>query len=185
MPAGLRMPARGYYYKGRTHRPFMAKQCPRCWEKIEPGTEVCPHCGFELVRKEKPNTSTEEKKSDGVQGEQAPAKRRVVFPTAKKKDDAGFTYKLVFALTLVWAVIAIIGGVYNLAVSVWLQGAGLIASGVLSLVAFNFIRIREHYFVASVAVLVSGAATLQIILLIFSFFISFLVYSNAKLFKSK
>ena len=100
-------------------------------------------------------------------------------------DREEFTYKLVFVLTLVWAVIAVAGGVYNLATGPWLQGLGLVASGALSFVAFYLIRIREHYFIASIIVLVSGAATLQIVLLVFSFFISFLVYSNAKLFSSK
>ena len=156
----------------------MAKQCPRCWEKLEPGTEVCPHCGFELVRREKPAEPSAE-------AAQEQPKRRVVFPTARKKSDTGFTYKLVFVLTLVWAVIAVAGGVYNLATCPWLQGLGLVASGALSFVAFYLIRIREHYFIASIIVLVSGAATLQIVLLVFSFFISFLVYSNAKLFSSK
>ena len=69
----------------------MAKQCPRCWEKLEPGTEVCPHCGFELVRREKPAEPSAE-------AAQEQPKRRVVFPTARKKSDTGFTYKLVFAL---------------------------------------------------------------------------------------
>ena len=156
----------------------MAKQCPRCWEKLEPGTEVCPHCGFELVRREKPA----EPSGEAVQEK---PKKRVVFPTARKKSDTGFTYKLVFILTLVWAVLAIVGGVYNLAVSSWMQALGLLVSGALSCFAFYLIRLREHYFIASIVVLVSGAATLQIILLVFSFFVSFLVYANAKLFSSK
>ena len=52
-------------------------------------------------------------------------------------------HKLVFVLTLVWAVIAVAGGVYNLATGPWLQGLGLVASGALSFVAFYLIRIRE------------------------------------------
>lgn len=158
----------------------MAKQCPRCWVKLSPGDEVCPSCGFELVRKPAPAPAQQEQ-----QEAESPAKRRVVFPTAKKNGGAGFTYKLVFVLTLAWGVVAIIGGAYNLTLNEMLQGAGFIASGVLSLLAFNLIRIREHYFIASILVLVSGAATLQIILLVFSFLLSFLVYSNAKFFKSK
>ncbi len=153
----------------------MAKQCPRCWAKIEPGCEVCPSCGFEFVRKatsENPEAPAEQK--------------RAVFPVEKKDSDKfGFTYKLVFALTLIWAVLSILGGIYQLADSeTMINGIGFILSGVLSGCAFYFIRKLEHYFVASIFVLVSGAATLQIPLLIVALIISYLVYCNSKFFKS-
>lgn len=153
----------------------MVKQCPRCWAKLSPGNEVCPNCGFEIVRR--PVAEGDGTKSGG---------KRVVFPTARKNtDDWGFTLKLVYVLTIVWAVLAVLGGIYNLVDGDELaQGLGLLLSGILSGAAFYLIRKREHYFVASILVLVSGAATLQILLLVFAFILSFLLYSNAKFFKS-
>ncbi len=152
----------------------MAKQCPRCWEKITPGCEKCPNCGFEFVR------------GSSAEGNEGMAEqKRAIFPMEKKDSDKfGFTYKFVFALTLAWAVLAVAGGVYQIAGGSTIGGLGFLLSGILSAAAFYLIRKLEHYFVASIFVLVSGAATFQIPLLIVALFISFLVYSNSKLFKS-
>lgn len=97
----------------------------------------------------------------------------------------GFPYKLVFALTIIWAVLAIAGGIYQITMpDMLINGIGFILSGILSAFAFYLIRRLEHYLVASIFVLVSGAATLNIGLLIIALAISYLVYANSKFFKS-
>lgn len=152
----------------------MARQCPRCWEKVTPGCEVCPNCGFQFVRAGSPGNE-----------EQPTEQKRDIFPVKSDEKKFGFTYKLVFALTLVWAILAVLGGIYQVTdPDMLINGIGFILSGILSASAFYLIRRLEHYFVASIFVLVSGAATLNIALLIVAFAISFLVYSNSKFFKS-
>ncbi|MCQ2079681.1 MAG: zinc ribbon domain-containing protein [archaeon] len=161
----------------------MVKQCPRCWDKVSPEDTKCPNCGFDLIRKTAPSAQKVAVEKEVPVEE----KRRVAFPTPRKKGDreGGITLRLAEVLTIVWGVLAVLGGVWNLATGNLIQGAGFLASGFISCVAFMFIRNRERCLIASLIVIISGAASLNIGLLIISVVISFLVYSNLQYFKSK
>lgn len=149
----------------------MAKQCPRCWSKVEPGTEVCPSCGYSFIRK------TAEPEKDG----EAP-KKRVVFPQAKKdyseEDGRDMIYSAVMWALLAWVILGTAGGIWNLVQGEYLQGAGLVASGIICFVSYNLMRKRLHHGVCWLLVLVSAAATLQIPTLIIGVFVAFFVYSS-------
>lgn len=148
----------------------MVRQCPRCWEKVSPEDEICPNCGYDFAARRKA--------AQGASSENAPVKRKVVFPTPKKKsegEETGTLYKIVFVLTLGWAILSTAGGFYNLYLGNWLQGAGFVASGLLSAVSFFMILHRERRTLAGVIILISGAASLNIGLLIISFVVSYLV----------
>lgn len=161
----------------------MAKQCPRCWEKVSPEDEVCPHCGYDFAARRK---AAQEKQSQSESEERR--SKRNLFPTPgrREKDDGdiGLLTKAVSVLVIAWAVLALAGGVYNIAYSYYLQGAGFIASGALSAVAFMFIFRREKRMPAALLVLFSGAASLNIPLLIISLGVSYLVLCCKPDFKS-
>lgn len=149
----------------------MAKQCPRCWEKVEPGTEVCPNCGYDFVRRAAPGKTED--------AEEAPKKRTVVFPTARKKDDddTNFAYKAVKILTLIWAVLAVIGAVFNMVQGELIQGVGLLVSGILSGLAAYLVMNRRNHGICWLLIILSGAATLRIELLLVGLVISLLAFS--------
>ena len=161
----------------------MVKQCPRCWEKISPEDEVCPHCGYDFAARRKAAQEAGAKPES-----EARKSKRNLFPTPGKKDkgegDIGLLTKVVSVLVIAWAVLALAGGVYNLAYAYYLQGAGFLASGVLSVIAFMFIYRRENRMLASILVLLSGAASLNIALLIISLAVSYLVICCKPDFKS-
>ena len=154
----------------------MAKQCPRCWEKVSPDDEVCPNCGYDFTRRKvqtaESGAETEQKKS--------------VFPTPRRKEEGERTntvYKIVLIAVLAWAVLSLAGGAYNLYVGNWIQGAGFLISGVIAAVAGMFVYNREHCTLASILVLISGAATFQIFLLIFSLGVSYHVMCCRQFFR--
>ncbi len=161
----------------------MVKQCPRCWEKVSPEDEVCPHCGYDFTARRK---AAQEKES-----QEAPETRqskRSLFPTPGKKSkvfgDMSLLCKIVCVLVLAWTVLSLAGGVYNLVYGNYLQGAGFLASGVLCAVAFMFIFRREKRMMASLLVLLSGAASLNIPLLLISLAVSYLTMCCKSDFKS-
>lgn len=160
----------------------MVKQCPRCWEKVNPEDRICPSCGYDFVNKPVPAA-----KKVRVDDEAPSEKKHVVFPKAKKKeeDDTTFLYKLSFALALIWAILAVLGGIANLADGEYLRGAGFVASGVVSALAFMLIRSRERNMIACLLIIVSGAATLHIPLLIVSVLASLTVYFSGTCYKSR
>lgn len=151
----------------------MVRQCPRCWEKVSPEDEICPNCGYDFAARRK---AAQEPAPENAS--ETPVRKKVIFPTPRDKSDGdrvGILYKLVFFLTLAWAVLAVSGGFYNLYVGNLLQGAGFLASGLLSAVSFFMILHRERRTLAGVIVLISGAASLNIALLVVSFAVSYLV----------
>ncbi len=158
----------------------MVKQCPRCWEKVSPEDEVCPHCGYDFAARRRAAQEPEAPKEE--------RSKKSLFPTPGKKrkedGDIGLMTKLVSMLVVAWAVLALAGGVYNLVCLYYLQGAGFLASGVLAAVAFNFIRLREKRMLAAILVLLSGAASLNIALLVVSLAVSYLTMCCKPDFKS-
>ncbi len=161
----------------------MVKQCPRCWEKVSPEDEVCPHCGYDFAARRK--AVQEKEAQDAPETRQS---KRNLFPTPGKKDrgdgDIGLLTKVTSVLVVAWAVLALAGGVYNLACGYYLQGAGFLASGMLSAVAFMFIYRREKRMPAALLVLLSGAASLNIALLVVSLGVSYLTMCCKADFKS-
>lgn len=150
----------------------MAKQCPRCWGKVEPGTETCPNCGYSFNRKA----------AAPENGGEEPKRRNVVFPKAKKdyseEDGRDMVYSAIMWALLVWVVLGSIGGIWNLVQGEYFQGAGLLASGIICLASYMLMRKREHHGICWLLVLVSAAATLQIPTLIIGVIVAFLVYSS-------
>ena len=97
----------------------MAKQCPRCWEKVSPDDEVCPHCGYDFVRK----------KVQTAEAEAETEPKKDLFPRPRRKEEGERTntvYKIVLIAVLAWAVLSLAGGAYNLYVGNWIQGAGFL-----------------------------------------------------------
>ncbi len=146
----------------------MAKQCPRCWEKVSPDDQVCPNCGYEFNRRAaqqaEPEAETEQKRS--------------IFPQVRTKDrgdDTGPLFKIVFIAIIAWAILSVAGGAYNLYLGNWIQGAGFLMSGIVAAVAAMFLYRRERRMLCALLVLISGAATFQIALLVVSFGVSYLV----------
>ena len=155
----------------------MAKQCPRCWEKVSPDDEVCPHCGYDFVRK----------KVQTAEAEAETEPKKDLFPRPRKKsegEETGTLYKVVHIAVLAWAVLAVSGGAYNLYLGNWIQGAGFLASGILAAISTMLIYNREHCMPAAILVLISGAATLQIPLLVISLGVSYLVMCCKQYFKT-
>ena len=156
----------------------MAKQCPRCWEKVSPDDEICPNCGYDFNRRRVQQAGAE------AETEQP---KKSLFPTPRKKEEMEGTttlYKIVFVALIAWALLSLAGGAYSLYTGHWLQGAGFLASGVLTVVAIMLFYRRENRMLCSILVLISGAATLQIPFLIIALIVSYLVMCNKPDFSS-
>ena len=155
----------------------MAKQCPRCWEKVSPEDEVCPHCGYDFARR----------KVQTAEAEAETEQKKSVFPMPRRKDEGDRTnavYKIVLIALFAWAVLSIAGGAYNLYLGNWIQGVGFLGSGILSAVAAMMFFRREHCMLCAILILISGAATLNIPLLVISLGVSYLALCCKQYFTS-
>lgn len=148
----------------------MAKQCPRCWEKIDSDATICPHCDYNFKRMA---VAADKAESDSGAGAKRSSRSRKDY---SETDGTTYIFSFINGLLLLWAVIAVLGGIWNLVSGEALQGAGLVASGLICGIAFYLMRNRQHHGICWLLVLVSGAATLQIPTLVVGVGMAFLVY---------